>query len=77
LTRTINPNNEPNAPIFVDETGLPSEPGPGRTFRDIAISMEMPGHKTDLEALKTWFAETFGIHFTEQTRPVEIQVIRR
>jgi len=77
LTRTINPNNEPNAPIFVDETGLPSEPGPARTFRDIAISMEMPGHKTDLEALQTWFAETFGIHFTEQTRPVEIQVIRR
>lgn len=77
LTRRMNPNNEPNAPIFLDETGLPSEPGPGRTFQDIAISMEMPGHETDLEALKTWFAQTFGIHFTEQTRPVEIQVIRR
>ncbi|MCP4450582.1 MAG: redoxin domain-containing protein [Planctomycetes bacterium] len=77
LTRAHDPNCQAKAPVFIDETNLPFKPGPGQTYQDMAISMEMPGINQDFEALRPWFADTFGITFTQEIRPMEILVIRK
>jgi hypothetical protein len=77
LTRVRNWDYTASGPLFIDETGLPFEPGEGQTYQDIAISMEYPNSELDLETLRPWFADTFGITFTQETRPMEILVIRK
>ena len=77
LTRVRNWDYTASGPLFIDETGLPSEPGEGQTYQDIAISMEYPNSKLDLETLRPWYKDTFGITFTQETRPVEVFVIQR
>ena len=64
-------------PIFIDETNLPSEPRPGQTHESVALSMELPGLDRNLEALRPWFEENFGITFAKETRPMEILVIKK
>jgi len=77
LTRANNPGPLANGPVFIDETGLPSKPGPGQTHEDIAISMEMPSTDLDFETLRPWFRDNFGITFTQETRPMELFVIKK
>jgi len=78
LTRVNNPDQKAAGPVFIDETNLPDRPGPGQSHKNIAIAMEMPNFKTQtFETLRPWFEETFGITFAEETRPMEILVIRK
>jgi hypothetical protein len=77
LTRARNCDFLAQGPVFVDETGLPSKPGPQQTFEDIAICMEMPNTDQSFEALRPWFKENFGITFTQETRALEVFVIKK
>ncbi|NQV33434.1 MAG: redoxin domain-containing protein [Phycisphaeraceae bacterium] len=77
LTRVRNWDYTASGPLFIDETGLPFEPGEGQTYQDIAISMEYPNSELDLETLRPWYKDTFGITFTQEIRPMEILVIRK
>ena len=66
-------------PLFIDETGLPSGTETLDEIKKNAITMEMPQARTleDFESLRPWYKENFGITFTEETRPVEIYVVRK
>ena len=77
MTRVRNWDFMAAGPLFIDETGLPSERGPGQTYKDIALSIEYPDCKLDFETLQPWFEETFGITFTQETRSVEVFIIRK
>lgn len=63
--------------LIVDETGLSTK---ARDPQSIAVSIESPcwvGGRETLEIAKRWFAEEFGVTFTEETRPVTVYVVRR
>ena len=78
LTRVNNPDMQAAGPVFMDETGLPVEPGPGQDHKDIAITTEMPDVTTQsFETLRPWFKDTFGITFVEETRPMEVIVVAK
>jgi len=78
LTRTSNQDHKADGPVFIDETNLPAQPAPGQSYKDIAITMEMPSFTTQsFEELRPWFKDTFGISFVEETRPMEILVVRK
>lgn len=79
-------------PSIRDETGLSASPPPyhedqhgtGKEYRDEVVSKffvatDSPyfvGHES-LEMAKRWYAEEFGITFTEVKEPVTIHVIRK
>jgi len=78
LTRTSNQDHKADGPVFIDETNLSAQPAPGQSYKDIAITMEMPSFTTQsFEELRPWFKDTFGISFVEETRPMEILVVRK
>jgi len=65
--------------IIVNETGLPLESTAGSTSEESAVSSESPywGGDESIEIAKKWFAEQFGVTFTEETRPMTIYVVRK
>jgi len=68
-----------NGIIIIDETGLPSEPIEGQSDESVAVSSESPYWRGDesIEMARTWFREQFGVTFTEEVRPMTVQVVRR
>ncbi len=64
--------------IIVDETGLPTE---AEDRESIAVASEGPHwgwpYEESREIAKHWFAEEFGVTFTEETRPVTVHVVRK
>jgi len=68
-----------NKIIIIDETGLPSEPIEGQSDESVAVSSELPYWRGDesIEMARTWFREQFGVTFTEEVRPMTVQVVRR
>jgi hypothetical protein len=65
--------------IVVDETGLPSEPVKGQPPESVAVSSESPfwGGDESIEIAKKWFAEQFGVTFSEEIRPMTVYVVRK
>ncbi len=65
--------------IIIDQTGLPSEPKEGQSRESIAVSSASPfwGGEESIEIAKKWFAEQFGVTFSEEIRPMTIYVVRR
>lgn len=68
-----------NKIIIVDETGLPSEPKEGQSRESVAVSSESPfwGGDESIEIAKKWFAEQFGVTFSEEIRPMTVYVVRK
>jgi len=65
--------------IIVDETGLPTEPPVGPSREESAVSSESPfwGSDESIEIAKKWFAEQFGVTFSEEIRPMTVYVVRK
>jgi hypothetical protein len=65
--------------VIVDETGLPSEPAEGQSVESVAVSSVSPYWRGDesIPIARKWFAEQFGITFTEQTRPMTVHIVRK
>jgi len=68
-----------NKIIFVDETGLPSEPKEGQSRESVAVSSESPfwGGEESIDIAKKWFKEQFGVTFSEEIRPMTVYVVRK
>jgi hypothetical protein len=68
-----------NKIIIIDETGLPSEPAKGQPPESVAVSSESAywGGEESIEIAKKWFAEQFGVTFTEEIRPMTVHIIRK
>jgi len=65
--------------IIVDETGLPTEPPVGPSREESAVTSESPywGGDESIEIAKKWFAEQFGVTFSEEIRPMTVYVVRK
>ncbi len=68
-----------DGPLFIDETGLPSVWETLEELKENAICMEMPSVDSieDFEKIRSWYEKNFGITFTEETRPIEMFVVRK
>jgi len=68
--------------VIVDETGLATVRAEGDSKKSreaAAVSNESPRWKGDesVEIARRWFAEQFGVTFTEDTRPMTVYVVRK
>ena len=92
FNRQQNSQYEGVSPIIVDETGLPAPPPWKRsehgTWREYAeavdydqylVATDSPYFAGDgsTEMARQWFAEKFGITFTEETRTSTVYVVRK
>jgi hypothetical protein len=79
MTRGLDREITAAGPLFIDETGLPTEWNSPEGYKDNAISRELPRVESmeDFLKLRPWFKDTFGITFTKETRPIEILVVRK
>ena len=70
--------HRPDPIIIVDETGLPTEPGPGQSRGNVALTREYAFYQGEeaVEPTKQWFEENFGITFHEEEREVEVLSLR-
>ena len=64
---------------IIDETGLPSEPAKGQPADSVAVSSASPfwGGDESIDIAKKWFAEQFGVTFTEEIRPMTVYIVRK
>ena len=78
MTRALDNEITARGPLFIDETNLPAKADTPQGYKEIAISMELPNVDSfeDFENLKPWFNDNFGITFEEETRPIEILVVK-
>jgi len=65
--------------VIVDETGISSIPDREGDWASVAVSSENPtwGGEGGTEMARKWFAEQFGVTFTEETRLIPVHVVRK
>lgn len=69
---------DPDDLLIVDETGLPTRPGPNQTGGSICLSYSYAFWTGDegVDLAKEWFEETFGITFHEEERELVYHELR-
>ena len=70
--------HDPRRVILVDETGLPTAPGPNQSWANICLADQFafwPGRQANAPAW-AWFRDNFGITFTEEERDLKGLEIR-
>jgi tetratricopeptide (TPR) repeat protein len=63
--------------IVIDETGIPSEGEVGKPAVPVSCEQPLWSRTGGIEMARKWFAEQFGVTFTEETRLIPVHVVRK